>query len=136
MLGNILNPVLNFDRLKAQRIGRARREASPDYLWTVPVIAATVRTSIEIKSQFPDAGKYMPMDWVEIVNNDVVNVTLRINGLYNIYCPKGTIRQKDDTALWQLDVTNNDAAVASTLGSIVVRVRRQAVTADKKASES
>ena len=55
------------------------RYGSPDYSWTVPALAAGAKATIELFRQFPDSKKYGPCDFVEVVNADVVNLTLFIN---------------------------------------------------------
>lgn len=68
------------------RLERIQKEGSPYETWQVPVTAAGVTSSIDIFTQFPRSRKYMPLDWLEIVNNGLVNVTLIINGAGETFC--------------------------------------------------
>jgi hypothetical protein len=110
---------------------RIKREGSPYYTWTVPVTATTATSSIHMQTQFPQARKYEPLDWLEIVNNEAVNnLTLTINQGDTFPSPAGTIRTIEGKALWSLAVKNN-GGVNTTLGNIIVTIRRQPMTIDK-----
>lgn len=124
----------NISRLRNTylvRQERIKREGSPYYTWTVPATAAAAVSSIYVPSQFPQARKYEPLDWLEIVNNEAANnLTLVVNSSDNFSVPAGTIRTIEGKALWSLAVTNN-GAVITTLGNIIVTIRRQPMTIDK-----
>jgi hypothetical protein len=124
----------NISRLRDTynvRQERIKREGSPYYTWMVPVTATTAISTIHVPTQFPQARKYEPLDWLEIVNNEVTNnLTLTINQSDTFAIPAGTIRTIDGKALWTLAVTNN-GLVNTTLGLIIVTIRRQPMTIDK-----
>lgn len=110
---------------------RIKREGSPYYTWTVPVTATTATSSIHVPTQFPVSRKYEPLDWIEIVNNEPTNnLTLTINQSDSFSVPAGTIRTIERKALWSIGVTN-DGGANTTLGLIVVTIRRQPMTMDK-----
>ncbi|MBU0598695.1 MAG: hypothetical protein KKD44_26160 [Proteobacteria bacterium] len=110
---------------------RIKKEGSEYFSWIVPVTAAAARVTIEIAKQFPRAGKYMPLDFVEVSNNDDVDLTLTINGAETLPVPSGTIRSLDNAALWQIGITNNDAVTSTVLNRVTVTLRRQPMTIDK-----
>ena len=110
---------------------RIKREGSPYYTWLVPVTAAGITAVINVDQQFPLSRKYSPLDWLEIANNDAVDLTLVINNTDSFSIPAGTIRTIDNAAMRYLAITNNDAAVATVLNKIVVTLQKQPLTIDK-----
>ncbi len=110
---------------------RIKREGSPYYTWIVPVTATTATSVIYVPTQFPQARKYEPLDWLEIQNNETTNnLTLTINQGDSFPVAAGVIRTVESKALWTLAVTNNGGA-NTTLGNIIVTIRRQPMTIDK-----
>ena len=110
---------------------RIKREGSPYYSWTVPVTATTATAVINVQQQFPDSRKYEPLDFLEVSNNEAANdLTLTINGTQPFPVPAGTIRTIEGKALWHIALTNN-GGVNTTLGKIIVTLRRQPYTIDK-----
>ena len=126
-----------FDRqsyqgsLKADRMKRVQKEGSPLYRWVPGIIAATASSAIYLDTQFPDSVKYAPLDWVEVINNDLVDIDLTINGTEIRTIPAGVIRKvDDDIGLHHIAITNRDAALASVAGKIILSFQRKAMTAD------
>lgn len=120
------------------RLDRIRKEGSPFYTWQMPVTAATLTSQIDVNTQFPLSRKYAPLDFLEIVNNDVVNLTLLINGAGGdaLSVPAGTIRKVIKKAISWVGVRNDDAATATTLNLITVSLRREPLTVDDVARGS
>ncbi len=122
--------------IKAKRQARTDKYGSPPYVWTPGAIAAGASTSIEVAQQFPEARKYAPLDWAEVVNLDTVPLTLTINGGSETWIiPANTIRSVANRALWAVALTNNGAA-ATTAGNITVTMLRQALDVDKAVQRS
>ncbi len=113
------------------RSERIKREGSGYFNWDISALAATASEHIEIASEFPRAKKYEPLDWCEVVNNDTVDITITLNNNDTLIVPGKTIRTIDNAAIWEATITNQDAAVAVTLGLIQVTFRRQALTIDE-----
>jgi len=109
---------------------RIKKEGSEYFPWEPPVIAPGVITSIEIAHEFPRARKYAPLDFIEVANNDVVDITLIINNAEELPVHSGVIRTVDNAALWQIGIRNEDAATDTTLHLIKISLRRQPVTID------
>ncbi len=113
------------------RAERVKREGSPYYTWKVPVTAFSASAAIHVVSHFPEARKYNPLDWIEIANNEsLIDLTVVINGGESFLIPASTIRTLDGLALHHIAVTNNHASVSTTLGAVVVTVRREPLTID------
>ena len=108
---------------------RVKREGSEYFTWE-PAPAATATAAIETGTQFPRARKYQPLDFIEVCNNDVVDLTLTINGNITLPVPAGVIRKVVNQTLWQVGITNDDAATNATAGAIVVSMRREPMTID------
>ena len=110
---------------------RIKREGSPYYPWNVPATAAGASSVINIQQQFPEARKYEPLDWLEIVNNEAANdLYLTINNSEGFSVPAKTIRTIDNLALWYIAVRNDGGAI-TTLGNIRITLQKQARTIDK-----
>lgn len=110
---------------------RIKREGSPYYTWTVPVTVAGARSAINIEQQFPQAKKYEPLDWLEIINNDTVVVTLILDSADTLRIINGTIRISTEKAFRHLAIRNEDAVTSTTLDKIIVTLRREPLTSDK-----
>ena len=109
---------------------RIKREGSPYYTWQVPVTATTATSVIYVPSQFSDSRKYEPLDWIEIANNDTMDLTLSINNGDSFPVPAGVIRTINNIALWHVAVTN-DGGGNTTLNKITVTMQKQPLTIDK-----
>lgn len=129
-----------FDRAKLSfverfqvRTERIRKEGSPYYSYIPGAIAFGADDYIYLDTQFPQARKYSPLDWVEIANNDAVDVTITMNGGETLPVPAGVLRTIDGKALRTFNIHNDDGAVNSTPGKIVVTFQREPITTDKLA---
>jgi len=129
---NIRMPA-DWRRTMATRLERIKKEGSEPFTWKPPATAAGATVQIEIATQFPRARKYQPLDTIEITNNDAVDLTLIVNENIRLPVPAGTIRTIRNQALWQVGLTNDDAAVTSVLDKIVITVSRAAETIDSYA---
>ena len=131
-MGNLFD-IAKIDRMKNTylvRQERIKRQGSPYYTWVVPVTATTATSVISVESQFREARKYEPLDWIEISNNDVQDLTLTINGGDRFPVPAGTIRTISNKALWHIAITN-DGGANTVLNKIIVTLQKQALTIDK-----
>jgi len=116
---------------QARRNQRVFQEGSPPYTWTIGVLAAAATIAIYLDTQFPASRKYAPLDKVEIVNSDVVDLTVTINGVEPYDVPAGAIRTvADGVGIRHCQVTNDDAAVATTAGAVVLRFQKKPADAD------
>jgi len=134
-IGNIANIFLprNSFTVRQERI---KREGSKYYSWTVPVTATTASVEIHVPDQFPDSRKYSPLDWLEITNDEPTNaLTLTINGNTTFPIPAGTIHTFKRLSLWNVEITNR-GGVNTTLGNIIVTLRKQPMTIDQWASRN
>lgn len=114
---------------------RIKREGSPYYTWTVPATAAAATAVIYVPDEFPASKKYEPLDWLEIVNNETVNdLSIRI-GNDTFLVPAGSIRTITNKPCRDVAVTNN-GAVVTTLGKVIVTVRKQPLTIDRWAQRN
>ena len=107
-----------------------KKEGSEFFTWPVPATAPAGISQIEIAQYFPRARKYQPLDFVEVMNNDAVALTLFITGGIQLPVPASSARPVVGLKLWQIGIRNDDAAVTSTLNSIIVSLRREPETVD------
>ena len=110
---------------------RIKKEGSDYYSWNTPVTAPGAITTIEIAHQFPEARKYQPLDWIEVHNTDVVDVSLIINVGTVLPVSASSLRTVDNHALWQVGIRNDHATISTTLNKIKVSLRRQPMTIDE-----
>jgi len=112
------------------RLERTKKEGSEYFSWITPVTVAGAISGIEVGNQFPRARKYQPLDWLEVCNNDVVDITLIMNGKEFLPVPAGTIRPVSNHPVWEIAIRNDHAATSTTLNSITVSLRREPITID------
>lgn len=110
---------------------RIKREGSPYYNYNVQVVAAAANVVIVPREYWAASRKYEPLDWAEIVNNDVVDLTACWNGNNTIIVLAGTIRYIEGGPIHQLRLTNIDGATSTTANKIRVTMRREPWTIDK-----
>jgi hypothetical protein len=140
MLGRLFNlgsPETNGLRsIAAERQRQTRQAGSDSYDWSVPATAPAGISSIEVATHAPASAKYVPLDWIDVVNDDSVNLSILINGKVARRVPAGSARSWFDPGIRQVGVRNDDAAVTSTLTAIIVTVQKLPFDADQKARES
>ncbi len=125
-----------MQRRRLERQQRTDENGSPIGALNFPATAATVVVSYAVRTQWPNLQKYAPLDWLQVVNADVVDLLVTINGAGgdSFYVPAGTI--SPILRPFELfSVENLDAAVATTLGKVRIRVQRRALDADAVARE-
>lgn len=118
------------DTVTARR-EKIKRCGSPYFTLTPAAIAAGSYQAWNIAQSIPAAQKYEPLDWIEIVNNDQVDLTISLDGGDTFKVVKKTIRTISEKRFRYIKLTNDDAVLASTEGSIVITVRREPMTVDK-----
>ncbi len=101
-------------------------EGSPPYEYEPSALAAGASEIITPDTRFPNSRTYGVLDTCVVINNDVVDLDITINGAKeNYYCPAGTVTPiSGDLGIRQLKVTNLDGATAITAGSVVLRLRK------------
>ena len=128
-----------FQRRKLDRQNRVNKYGSPVYALNVAALAATAVRDYAVATTWPAALKYSfnggGLDWLELVNNDTVDLLLTVNGSggNSYYVPASTTRTiKDMFTLFRLE--NLDAAVTTTLGLVRIRAQKRPMDADDAAS--
>jgi len=109
---------------------RIKKEGSEYFTWLLPATGPAAISQIEIATTLPRARKYLPLDFIEVCNNDVVNMTLIINGDETLPVPAGVIRTIRNKPYYEIAIRNDDAAVTSTLNDVIVSLRREPITVD------
>lgn len=110
---------------------RIKKEGSEFYTWKPGAIAVGATSSIELRNQFPLCRKYMPLDWIQVANNELtIPLALIINGAEEIPVLAGSIVNVNDKWLYQIGIRNDDLVNATTANKIIVTLQRQPVTID------
>ena len=111
---------------------RIKREGSKFYTWTVPATGPGATALIHVETEFPDSRKYSPLDYLELTNNEaVIDLSLIVNQNETFLVPASSIKYLENYPLWHLQITNNHAADTTTLGDIVVQLRKAPRTIDQ-----
>jgi len=123
-----------FQAVNNERLARARIDGSPPYRYTLAALGPGADASIRIDKQFPASRKYAPLDYVEVINNDTLDLTVYINGSDIAYpVPAGTTREIRN-AIHEFKFHNDDAAGTTTLNKIYATFKRAPMDADRKAA--
>lgn len=132
-----LNDMIDsLTRTRLQRLKRVMREGSPRYPFTVSALAASSREEFDINTSYPQAKKYEPLDTMQVINEDTIDIGININGMGSgqyYVIPAGTIfpiNPEDCGAIWQIRVTNLSTTAALTAGKIKFFVWRSPETID------
>ena len=123
------------NRLSPSRQLTVEKYGSPAFSYLPTAISAGADDYIEVTSQFPEAGKYAPLDTIHCINTSGELISLRINGTASTkrYVPAGTISSFDNTPIHSLRVTNEDGATATANDEIIITLSRAALSADELA---
>ena len=118
--------------LREQRILKA---GSPMYSLALDALAPGATKVFDLQSRSESAlfgaDKYLPLDFVEITNDDTVAVYLIINQVDKFYVPASTIKAIEDKHIWNVAVQNLDATTATGANKIRLLLQRKPVTVDK-----
>jgi hypothetical protein len=110
---------------------RIKKDGSEFFTWKPAAITAGAIASIELFNHFPLCRKYMPLDFVQVVNNETtVPLALIINGAEEIPVMPGAIITVTDKRLYQIGLRNDHAVTATTLNKVIVTLQRQPITID------
>ena len=130
----MVNEAISAQKRRWQRVDR---RGSPDYPINLPVTAAGATATYEVgtSTELVDAEKYSPLDLLEIVNNDSVDLEAKLDcdPSKTYYAPAGTVRKITDKAYRRLDIKNLDTVTATTLGKVRITCCRRPLDADKAA---
>lgn len=114
---------------------RIIRSGSPMYTVKVPAIVAGALKGYDLESQSDSAlvgiNRFLPVDFLEVTNDDVVPVYVIINHADQLYIPASTIKSVSDKNIWHVDVKNAHATTTSTADKIVMTLQKQPITEDK-----
>lgn len=135
---NVYRSLSGIQKMQINRLKRVMQDGSPKYHFDVSALAATATEGFDIATQFPRARKYEPLDTILIINNDVVDISVLVNGAGGdlLIVPAGTIRRstRDEVpAISRISVTNLDAGVAVTVNLIDIEIWRSPEDADSLA---
>lgn len=132
-------PVLKYlmtpqNRRRLERRRRSDQSGSPLYPLNLPVVLATEHLDVAVRNQWPAAQKYAPLNWMEVTNNDTVDLMVYIEGQGGdqLYSPASSVRYLS-ASFTVFRIENLDAAVDTTLGLVVIRCQRKPIDADEAA---
>lgn len=109
---------------------RILKVGSPAYQQILPNIAASGVLAYMVNQISADAEKYLPLDWVEVTNLSVVNISIRLDDGDTFLVPHGVIKAIEDKPYRRLRITNEDAVVATGANLIILQLQRLPITQD------
>jgi len=118
-----------ISKVREQRILQYGSEYFPIKL---PAIDAGdfVIYDIDNSAELEAARKYKPLDFVEVTNNDTVDIELTLDFKDTFLVPKGVIKTISERSFFCLKVKNIGTA-ATTANKIVLTLQRMPITTDK-----
>ena len=93
-------------------------QESPQFSHNFASIAASASFILAIEDVYPRVRKYPVMNWLEVVNNDVVNINVNVNGVKDYYIPAKNVRTIYIPNVRHIRIDNLDASTASTINRI------------------
>ena len=120
--------------IQSRRDKDTLRYGSPKFFYIFGAIAAAGSESVEIASEFPAARKYAPLMELVIKNGSAEALDLFLNGSRVSRLPPGTIETWTNTAVWSVQLTNNDTSTAAA-GTVTMNVYSPGRTADQAARD-
>ncbi len=85
---------------------------------------------IDTSTQLAAARKYKPLDFIEITNNDTIDVQVILNFQDSFVVPKSVIKTITERPIYSIKVLNIGAS-ATTVDKIVLTLQRMALTTDQ-----
>lgn len=124
-----------LDKLRKERVSRARQEGSPIVRDEPGVIAATTgRYHVTIEDDFPRLRKYVYATEVNIWNNGSVTLQLEINGRPYALIPANFFAKIEEPAIHSATLINESGS-ATGADDLVWTFQRAPVDADQRARE-
>jgi hypothetical protein len=115
-----------------RREQRTFMNGSPFYTYELPILAFGAWTgALNVIDLFPDAEKYEPLDYIEVTNNDAVDLMLECDTRETFPVPAGTIRGRVDKPFRTFRLYNQDAAVNTIAGQVHIIVQRRPTSIDR-----
>jgi len=112
---------------------RIRFSGSPYYQIKPGVITAGAFSdyTYDSSSELVDAKKYAPLDYIEITNNDVVEIEIQINQKDKFYVAPSSIKRISNHPIHHIRVRNLHASTSTTADKIVLLLQKEPYTTDK-----
>ena len=133
---NLFRSLSEVNKVRLNRVNTVLKYGSPKYHYDVAALAAGAVAHVSVATQWTRAKKYEPLDSVIVINNDVVDISLLINGTDLYIVPAASIRQisRDELgAIWHFRVTNLDTAAAITVDKVDIELWKAPADADSVA---
>ena len=111
---------------------RILKEGSEFFTIKLPAINAGdfAIYDIDTSTELAAARKYKPLDFIEITNNDTIDVQVMLNFQDSFVVPKSVIKTITERPIYSIKVLNIGAS-ATTVDKIVLTLQRMALTTDQ-----
>jgi hypothetical protein len=111
-----------------------RRYGSPTYTAELPAIVAGAKYGYNIDDHWPASRRYKPLTSLEVVNNDIIDLKIVVNGNTTLFVPHTSQKSWDELPL-QTIIFENTSAVDSTAALVSISLCRPPIDADTIARE-
>jgi len=113
-----------------RRLQRVDREGSPFFMYRLPSIPVNGFLAIEYSDISPEAPKYFPMDFIEVINNSREPIDIELTPAQRFLCPPGVIKKISNRAITMLRIWNMGTLAIPAL-TITINVSRLPLTEDE-----
>jgi len=121
------------------RQGRIAVEGSPSFAFDNALIAASGVWVVNLESNTTygnQINKYLPLDFLELVNNQAEDVIVRINDVEDYRVLGNTSRRVTERPIRQVRITNTSAVNAIAATTMRLTLERLPANADSEARHS
>lgn len=124
--------------MSQSRQKQIEQRGSPSYTVYPGVISAGDVKYYDLEEESGDArlkgvSNYLPLDFIHVINNDVVDIEVTINGTKQFYYPSGLAQSITDIKIHSVAIKNMDIITEATANKISVAMRRKPVDTDSMA---
>lgn len=111
---------------------RVLQHGSEYFTIKLPAIAAGDFNVYDIDNspELETARKYKPLDFVQITNNDTIDIELKLDSQDTFLIPKGVIKTISERSFYSLKIKNIGSAT-TTADKIVLTLQRMPITTDQ-----
>ncbi len=133
MFSHVRTALANSRARQVRRDALLEAYGSDIYPWEPGIIGIAGQDFCSLATEFPEALRFMPMDWAQITNQSSVDIEMFLNNGYPQKIPAGTMKIITECATIRDCLLINRGTSATASGEIRVDFMRRPMNADKLA---